>query len=851
MGFLKKIFGKKTDWKEEIRKIEEEEKEKEEKKEVAGRTEIEEKPFSFKDMESAAALFQRLLGDVEVKVGRTIATIEKGQGDFVAPSEVREQLKRLKDLAQAAKEGVLRKISEQLGSNEGGWYEDQETGKRYYIKFYKNPEQARIEFVANAIYEKLGINVVRSQLIEMGGKLAIASEAIPGAESAALESQKGSEDVRRGFIADAYLANWDVVGLVFDNIIKDKNGRMYRIDNGGSLTFRAQGQTKDFPPDRIDELESMLKPDYPAGQVFAGLSKEEMRRQAQELVSKLKEEDIDTILKESGLAGPLRKKIRDGLLGRREFLIKHFDLRTEETAAEKVIEPAKRIPLVIEELERRRESFDGKEMRPRVGFLADSDRIEGQQIDVIDAPDRGYVEINFKFTEKQMRRIAEKIKKMQEEGLARDGLLAYDSVGDQRFDMVDAWEIEQEGITIRISKGTKRRGDEIKEMRSSLGLVDIRISKEGKEIDVDKIGRRINALFVDLFEVPEGLSIPPAEAERAYKLARYAWHHKLNAGDPTVDWAKVEEKLVRKEVAAGYYTMIEPGKHREYEDKHSPCTVFHSIGDLGVIPKILRVGGLFSTHERYRRGLLLNGWSSEKDLEKGGGDSVFTRLLSEAGIKASRDQKLQEFMGASAFLIFNPRVLDRTDWYAYEQDRYGSTDPVDFKERLSPEEFFEKQKKWTSRSFGCSENEVMFRLGISIQDVEVIACPYDPEEGWQAKVRAGLKELGIEKINGLSVEELISRGAEVTRVTLEKAGISSLGGRPIVLVIGEGDARDRILKILRSQGIDEINGKPIEQFVVYAQTTSDLVDLSHGREARSMRKPKVLEEEAFTIEAAA
>lgn len=779
----------------------------------------------------------------EQRTAQIVATIEKGESGFKASDEVREKLKELKDLARAAKEGVLEKISEQLGSNEGGWYKDKESGKKYYIKFYKNPDQARVEFIANAIYEKLGINAVRSQLVEMNGKLAIASEAVPGAKDISLEKKKSSSGVRNGFVADAYLANWDVVGYVGDNIVQNKDGEMVRIDSGGALTFTGMGEAKEFPSDRVDELKNMLRPEYLGGQIFAGITEGEIRSQAQELVDKLKNEDIDGVLKEAGLSGDTLKKVRDGLKGRREFLIEHFNL-AEATPSVEESKPTERIPRAIEELKKERESLEGVEMRPRIGLLADSDKIENQTIDVIDASDEGQAEINFKFTEKQLEVILEKIKKMRPGGAVGEGVIKY-GTGDKQFELVKAWELQKDGIIIRISQGKNKGG---KEVRSSFGLVDIRIPQGGQGLDAAEIGRKINELFIDFFEVPEGLTVPDAEAEKSYKLARYAWHHKLDVGDRSVDWESVEERLSRQEVVPGYHTMVESGKHKEYEDKHSPCTVFHSIGDLGVVSKILKVGGLFSTHERYRRGLLLSGWSSEKDLEEGGGDSVFTRLLSEDGIKASRDRQLAEFMGSSAFLVFNPRVLDRTDSYAYEQDRYGSTKPTFFDERLSPEELLAKQKEWTSQSFGSSDNELVFRLGISLRDIEAIACPYDAETGWQAIVRSGLGEAGIDKINGSPVEEIISQGAEATRIALEKAGVNSFYDRSVGLIIGEGDARDKILKLLRDQGIKEINGKPVEQFVVYAQKTSDLIDLSHGTEARSMRKGEVSEEEAFTMD---
>ena len=59
----------------------------------------------------------------------------------------------------------LTKVSGQIGSNEGGWYE-KPNGERFYVKFYENPSQGQAEFVANAVYAKLGIKAVRSEIIQ-------------------------------------------------------------------------------------------------------------------------------------------------------------------------------------------------------------------------------------------------------------------------------------------------------------------------------------------------------------------------------------------------------------------------------------------------------------------------------------------------------------------------------------------------------------------------------------------------------------------------------------------------------------------------------------------------------------
>ena len=246
------------------------------------------------------------------------------------------ELKALRSLAEDARDGVLDKISERLGSNPGGWYENKNTSERHYIKIYKNPDQARVEFVANDIYSKLGINAVRSELLEMDGSLAIASKAIDGAESMGQHALSKSADVRDGFVADAYLANWDVVGAVCDNIVKDSNGNAHRIDNGGSLIFRARGGAKNFPSDTIGELETMRNKDMAIGQVFGNLTEDEMKMQAQRLINKLSDGEIEDTIRTSGLNPESAKQIETSLKGRRDYLKQRFGIEAVPQVSSKV-----------------------------------------------------------------------------------------------------------------------------------------------------------------------------------------------------------------------------------------------------------------------------------------------------------------------------------------------------------------------------------------------------------------------------------------------------------------------------------------------------------------------------------
>jgi phage-related protein (TIGR01555 family) len=139
---------------------------------------------------------------------------------------------------------LKKKLSGSQGSNRGGVYEGSD-GKKRYVKFYKDKAQGQSEVLANSIYNDLGVNAPQAITFEDGDKEAFASEIIEG--GTLLGDMHITPDIAKkvmeGFAADVLLKNWDAVGLDADNILV-KDGQVYRIDNGGSLLFRAQGERK-------------------------------------------------------------------------------------------------------------------------------------------------------------------------------------------------------------------------------------------------------------------------------------------------------------------------------------------------------------------------------------------------------------------------------------------------------------------------------------------------------------------------------------------------------------------------------------------------------------------------------
>lgn len=145
------------------------------------------------------------------------------------------------------------KVSGQRGSNPGGTFEAA-NGQKNYVKVYRKAGQAYGEAVANNIYNALGLAAPKSVMFDpenpetkQAGR-GIANEYMAGTTLQQHGvTQKLADQILDGAAADILLANWDTIGLVNDNILVTPEGKPVRIDNGGSLLYRAQGANKPEP----------------------------------------------------------------------------------------------------------------------------------------------------------------------------------------------------------------------------------------------------------------------------------------------------------------------------------------------------------------------------------------------------------------------------------------------------------------------------------------------------------------------------------------------------------------------------------------------------------------------------
>lgn len=137
-----------------------------------------------------------------------------------------------------------------LGGSTGAELVQAADGKLYVRKRGNSPEHILEEAYADAAYLAAGASVPRFRLYQTAGGPVKLAEFIEGEtlgevlKRGGKKAEAARKAAQEGFAADALFSNRDVVGLDYDNILVDKQGRVWRIDNGGSFRFRAQGARK-------------------------------------------------------------------------------------------------------------------------------------------------------------------------------------------------------------------------------------------------------------------------------------------------------------------------------------------------------------------------------------------------------------------------------------------------------------------------------------------------------------------------------------------------------------------------------------------------------------------------------
>jgi 8-oxo-dGTP pyrophosphatase MutT (NUDIX family) len=187
-------------------------------------------------------------------------------------------------------------------------------------------DRVATERLANSVYRELGIEVPTLGATTVKGKDATVSNEVEGATKEGFPVS--SRELGAGFMADALLANWDVVGKDGKHILW-RDGKPVRVDQSQALMYRGQGKKKPFG-DVPTEVWSMNSPKSDA--FFAMLTTPEDRKaQAQHIAATLTDSRVDELVNDAGFADTkMGQEVRDALKARVAWMRDYADGKVEE-----------------------------------------------------------------------------------------------------------------------------------------------------------------------------------------------------------------------------------------------------------------------------------------------------------------------------------------------------------------------------------------------------------------------------------------------------------------------------------------------------------------------------------------
>lgn len=224
----------------------------------------------------------------------------------------------------------------QMGSNPGGIYVD-DKGAKWYVKLSQSDDHARTEVLADELYAASGVESAGLKLADVGnGKLGTASPMIAGAKadlSSHLKDKAYVAKIQEGFAMDAWLANWDVTGTGYDNIVSDGNGNPVRVDPGGALHYRARGTAKGAAfGDKANEWDSLRNQPGTSTKAFFGSMSNQQLIDSSAKVASFDDKKIDTMVDSLNFKKATSDMLKQRLKARRDDIVKRADaLKTPAT----------------------------------------------------------------------------------------------------------------------------------------------------------------------------------------------------------------------------------------------------------------------------------------------------------------------------------------------------------------------------------------------------------------------------------------------------------------------------------------------------------------------------------------
>lgn len=266
------------------------------------------------------------------------------------------------------------------GGTPGALYQDTATGQKWLVKFNGSADAVQNEVLASKLYNLAGVEAPDLHAITIDGQPALASRIIDGITEVPAKVLASTPSVTDGFAIDAWLANWDVAGLNFDNVVLVQ-GRALRIDVGGALRYRAVGGLKGSAFGRtVGEIDSLRDgTNAQARQVFGAMSTADVERSVERVLA-IADADIRTVVARYGPPdADERQALADLMIARKRDLERRFPaaaerVRQRQGRAEQA--PSQAAARVTADEQRMVEDSRANGF----GFKTDSDQVEDQMV---------------------------------------------------------------------------------------------------------------------------------------------------------------------------------------------------------------------------------------------------------------------------------------------------------------------------------------------------------------------------------------------------------------------------------------------------------------------------------------
>lgn len=335
--------------------------------------------------------------------------------------------------------------------------------------------------------------------------------------------------------------------------------------------------------------------------------------------------------------------------------------------------------------------------------------------------------------------------------------LDFTSSGPQRYSIPTRYIRDGDDILILAGKDCGR------DARAMMGEFNIRIfASDGKDA-----AKRAQALLAQVHLEDIYADIDMKTLDR-YKKMRLIWQNDpklasqldaVKSSDTDIQRALTKlgitqqrvDKMRLIKVTDGYFTFVDDGIEQVAKAK-GVAYVWSGVGSNPTgIANIIESGEMMCSTQRLKRGIFGSGASVSADIQSGGAENIFTRIAMNGNL--GRERYSDSYAGSGIRFVFDKRVLNRTDWYAYTGDEFGTTKPGDFNKRYGVAEHFDALNR-TYRSV----NECMFRKSIGLEYLTEIKC--DTASQRKALIDE-LHQRGIAQINGQRIENIIKVGGKL------------------------------------------------------------------------------------------